>query len=1147
MVNFLFLVDTSYMMSTKVGEYGLTLLELCKTAIHRSVNNRRKSVSKPTDSNNTSKFNHKYLLVTYSSTSSVQCGWENSTDYFLKAIESLHATDSPNFGSALSSAFRLLQSNPNQLFSYGQGWKSWQNEMNVIMILTYCIDSATFCSKSIQHKRNEILRLLPRNQTGDELETDYIQWNTRIFVGNINVFGTLQMDTQTNSIRDALNNLCLETSSTDAIHVINNELHSLGQIERWVSAIMRDNCRDGVMVEFWDSSKEETEDDATIGKFNDGQLFREFLIATHCDAKWPIPEAYSPKEHHHELPPRRCRPQIAISRAQKGAACLPRSEWNVPYEQYEITSPRLRDFLVHLPHTMCYYAYIQHSAGAKFNFAKPWGTLKGDPKRNKAFLYVFVYDFPFVWNQISVFLQAKKRNFHNFSADEWKRAVGAYLNFIPAYYVQSVKDLLMQTTKGVHLPSFPSSSSLDPSIMSYISETQRKWRGNSDYRVKMNNKKKARVDDGDVSMDDEGTNECTLHGFPFECESDEEEQSDELLNAITKKKNHKEKKNELKSMDLEVPFTVNTRKRNWSQQNEENVYSKTRKRRKRFYEKYTQHKHNRDDELIAYVAQNDLSEVMNDLTLSVFGDAKKKKKKTPRKDSFDVTQDAQNKLLNSFANTLSNGASSTVYGHCNANAWKNQYKLILDQKEADERHAEKHNNMGNYTMYTERLRLAKKEEFRNPFQIETEYSNYALSLSFIFLQQKIHQHPGATKKKKAGKSFLETEWRLKSDKLLSIDEVLAIKKQTSEALWTKNEISTRFYEENEDRMPIGDVMRYQHSLLKSADWLSCQVLHNLKPTNLGGNPFKKRRKKSPFPLVAKPRIHNINVVGMPQQKQKEEQSKFEEEMASSLPHLSGLIDKAPVIEEEPVIEQEIAIETAPKPPQISPPPPPQISPPPPPPQPSKAKKVNASKLKTSNKKPVIPKPIVIAKAVIAKPKIDITQAINNAKRRQKIRQRPTQILPRRRQRDQSSSNSSSSISPEPVAKKPKLSNGVNGVIKMKGNEKKNQKKKAIQIVNTNHHHMNGLKPNKAQTTHSQAMNVLTFMQKYRQMVRSQNKFDQCWFDDASTCLNGLTDDTKTSFYQLLMNEAETYNRYQLAQNILKMYKNTCIKSSSSSL
>merc|ERR1719474_99701 len=160
---------------------------------------------------------------------------------------------------------------------------------------------------------------------------------------------------------------------------------------------MRDNSRDGVMVELWDSTKEEKAKDGepAVVKFNEGQLFREWLIATPMSpGKWPIPEGYSPKERaerskskghqhgeaKHDLPPRPCRPQITLLRSAKNAPCLPRAEWNVPFEQYEITSPRLREFVLSLPSNISYYCYLQGSAGTKFHYAKPWGALKGDSK-----------------------------------------------------------------------------------------------------------------------------------------------------------------------------------------------------------------------------------------------------------------------------------------------------------------------------------------------------------------------------------------------------------------------------------------------------------------------------------------------------------------------------------------------------------------------------------------------------------------------------------------------------------------------------------------------------------------------------------------------------------------------------------------------
>merc|ERR1719334_2667570 len=94
------------------------------------------------------------------------------------------------------------------------------------------------------------------------------------------------------------------------------------------------------------------------------------------------------------------------------------------------------------------------------------------------------------------------------------------------------------------------------------------------------------------------------------------------------------------------------------------------------------------------------------------------------------------------------------------------------------------------------MRMFKKDEFRNPVPEEEGYSNYGLSLSFMFLQEKIsefeHGHKSTTR------SFLETESRIKSDRLLPFKEVMAIKKQMA-SMWTKNELSTTFNEGNDGK------------------------------------------------------------------------------------------------------------------------------------------------------------------------------------------------------------------------------------------------------------------------------------------------------------------------------------------------------------
>merc|ERR1712228_834426 len=422
-----------------------------------------------------------------------------------------------------------------------------------------------------------------------------------------------------------------------------------------------------------------------------------------------------------------------------------------------------------------------------------------------------------------------------------------------------------------------------------------------------------------------------------------------------------------------------------------------------------------------------------------------------------------------------------------------------------------------------------------------------------------------------GKSYLETECRLKSNELLSIDEIIKIKQKTSEALWTKNEISTTFYDELSEQKEHeshrrSDFESYQHSLLKSPDWLSCQVLHNLKPINLGGNPFKKRRKKSPFPLIAKPRFilnnnnsahHQLQHVQQPLL-EKESESKLEQEVIVSLPINNDNDQK----QNEAVIKNEVKeIKDEKKEIKEATPPKSEII---------ISKEAIAPKVEVventhsvSPKVQIAPKPVappkkpVFAKKLIIKPappkpdKKRVNAAIERAKRKQN--KKKAQIIGVKRRTPSSSSSGSNSmrnsksLSPsnikEPVLKKVKLLNGTNGD-KQRNNVhiKKQIKSKIVNTEDRNNHNfvqynhaMNGNGHfYKKESTERHTANILAFVTKYRQMIRSQHKFDNDWFQNQLHSLNGLPLETKHNFYKLLINEAKAYNRWKLAQNIQQM-------------
>merc|ERR1712176_382881 len=246
-------------------------------------------------------------------------------------------------------------------------------------------------------------------------------------------------------------------------------------------------------------------------------------------------------------------------------------------------------------------------------------------------------------------------------------------------------------------------------------------------------------------------------------------------------------------LDVSVVIGVNERKRNWSKQskssitNKDNTFGQIRKRRRMFHETMSNmnsHKNTMKDLEIMNGSKQSMKEIMHNLRNCVFGNANIRSN-----DSFEITnrrntkieKDAQNKLISAFASKTEIHSNNklmidqfmrnnvSIYGQSkDVNSWKNSYKLILDQRDDDLQHIEKHNNMGNYTTYTDKLRIAKKSEFRNPYNVESEYSNYALSLSFGFLQERINKYNEQQKKNvNRGRSYLETEHRLKSNELLS--------------------------------------------------------------------------------------------------------------------------------------------------------------------------------------------------------------------------------------------------------------------------------------------------------------------------------------------------------------------------------------------
>ena len=75
------------------------------------------------------------------------------------------------------------------------------------------------------------------------------------------------------------------------------------------------------------------------------------------------------------------------------------------------------------------------------------------------------------------------------------------------------------------------------------------------------------------------------------------------------------------------------------------------------------------------------------------------------------------------------------------------------------------------------------------------------------------------------------------------------------------------------------------------------------------------------------------------------------------------------------------------------------------------------------------------------------------------------------------------------------------------------------------------------TGQEQVNKVVIFVGKFCEMIRSQIKFDEKWLSKHINILDGLPQDIKSQFGEMMIQEANNYNQYKLSNNIKKLIMN----------
>lgn len=446
--NVAFVVDTSCGMEQ-------ILLDVKKTIFNfvNFVNKKRNS-------------NTQYLLVDFGSPEECTKASWSSEQEFLSAVQDLEIKHLPDLGGAMANAFRLLRTRDKEMEirNYGKGWLPWKQKTTVIICLT--------CAQNTIQKTENGFKVCSdicfpkRSNPGESLDSEWWDWSTRVFIGRIR----FPSASKTQGIKIAQIDDIHASCHSDSITVWNN-LTSSAQIEKWLRCISRDFCTKRVLLaEFSDASKMQTQ------KVQRNMI----VIPTRAKGTWPIPEEYPVSNRLLVLRPRKPFPRIRIRLEKQGKGLPPSMIGQFPLDEYEV--PHNLSTLISIEGLQNplfdYRLYIFDSLRER-QFGKPFGYLKFDPKKNKIYMVICPYDFPWLFDHLHCYVFHSSKNWsQGLTLVEWRSLLESYLMNIPPYYVSIICRELTKVIPQAFIPSI-GRLVLSASVKSTLQEVELFWKKKS--------------------------------------------------------------------------------------------------------------------------------------------------------------------------------------------------------------------------------------------------------------------------------------------------------------------------------------------------------------------------------------------------------------------------------------------------------------------------------------------------------------------------------------------------------------------------------------------------------------------------------------------------------------------------------------------
>ena len=469
-----FLVDTSSSMN-QISYQGTSLLDLAKNAVECFIKIRNRDNSGRHD---------RYILVNFDERPyCIKSGWKESHATFSAELKNLRGNSLSTLGNSLRECFDFLNIPRLQSATdnYGMGRNPFYIEPACVILLT------DGCSLTGLSGIESVLTLPNSGYEGSELTKEPFRWDQRLYSVVLRIPGvapssqSVHNQIQNLESQQEISSVCESTGGKSYVVTSSKSLnHCLESISSKIQTgvvvnfeCLRESFRGG-------SRNEVRSSDSGTGDYNyiSSMICLRKLMYVKANNKtgqfnghWPIPEEFWPDANSNQLPPRSAHPTICVETRDSHPLLIE----NFPFDKYELEPSPLTQHILNKKstHASSWQCFIMNS-GPREGLSRAFGYLRASSAGKHVNLFVMPYDYPVI---IPLLDELSKQNFRPTS--QWTQEFNKYLQSIPPYYIQPLKNSLRAFGTSALIPN-----SLDCNLSYNISAYLKKIKRQSEIESK---------------------------------------------------------------------------------------------------------------------------------------------------------------------------------------------------------------------------------------------------------------------------------------------------------------------------------------------------------------------------------------------------------------------------------------------------------------------------------------------------------------------------------------------------------------------------------------------------------------------------------------------------------------------------------------